>query len=230
VVSNSKDSTPTERGRSLGRRRLVALVGVAALLLAGLSAPAAARADGDPASDVLASQPLFLSQDAGVPPRGQAELAALLAAAQRRGYRLRAAVIASASDLGSVTELWRQPATYARFLGQELSLVAPGPLLVVMPNGYGVDDVTPAAARAVDALTAPGSRLGPATLSAVQRLAAAAGHPLPAPVLTAGGGVSSAATVPWLVFALGGAAIAAAWAASLRARPPQLGLRARGGR
>ena len=46
-------------------------------------------------------------------------------------------MIASPTDLGSVTELWRQPQNYARFLAQELSLLYRGPLLVVMPNGYG---------------------------------------------------------------------------------------------
>jgi len=69
----------------------------------------AAHADGDPASDVLASQTLFLSQDAGVTVRQQAQLSAVLGAAQRVGYQIRVAIIASPTDLGSVTELWRQP-------------------------------------------------------------------------------------------------------------------------
>jgi hypothetical protein len=53
-----------------------------------------------------------------------------------RGFR------ASRSDLGSVTELWRQPQSYARFLDQELSLslVYHGPLLVAMPGGFGYYD------------------------------------------------------------------------------------------
>jgi len=99
---------------------------------------ASARADGDPASDVLVSQTLFLPQDAGVPANQQAQLDALLHAAQQSGYQIRVALIASPTDLGSVTELWRQPQNYARFLAQELSLLYRGPLLVVMPNGYGL--------------------------------------------------------------------------------------------
>jgi hypothetical protein len=90
-----------------------------------------------PASDVLASQVLFLAQDAGVTGVEQAELGADLGAVQRAGYQLRVATIASAADLGSVTELWRRPRAYARFLGVELSLVDRGPLLVVMPDGFG---------------------------------------------------------------------------------------------
>jgi hypothetical protein len=34
--------------------------------------------------------------------------------------------------------LWRQPENYARFLGQELTLVNRAALLVVMPNGFGL--------------------------------------------------------------------------------------------
>jgi hypothetical protein len=103
----------------------------------GWLAPSA-LADGDPASDVLASQPLFLPQDAGATASQQAELSALLATAQRRGHPIRVAPIASPADLGAVTALWRQPQNYARFLGQELSLLYRGRLLVVMPNGYGL--------------------------------------------------------------------------------------------
>jgi hypothetical protein len=99
--------------------------------------PPVARGDGDPASDVLLSQSLFLPQDAGVPPSEQAQLGSLLAAADRAGYNLRVALIAGPADLGSVTALWRQPRNYARFLGQELSLNYTGALLVVMPSGYG---------------------------------------------------------------------------------------------
>src|SRR4029077_15162518 len=95
-------------------------------------------ADGDPASDVLATGPLFLPQDACVSATQQDELGALLQTAGRRGYPLRVALIASSTDLGSVTELWRQPQRYVQFLGQELSLVFRGPLLVVMPGGFGL--------------------------------------------------------------------------------------------
>jgi hypothetical protein len=181
-----------------------------------------ARADGDPASDVLVSQPLFLPQDAGVPASQQAQLGALLTAARRSGYQLRVALIASRTDLGSVTELWRQPQNYARFLGQELSLIYHGPLLVVMPNGHGLyrpHGPLDGEHTALAAIPAPGSNLGTATLTAIQRLAAAAGHNLPAPAAATPSNPGPNDTLPWIVFAIGSILILLAWIASLRARP-----------
>jgi hypothetical protein len=185
-----------------------------------------ALADGDPASDVLATQALFLPADAGLSPRRQAQLVSLADAARRSGVSLRVAMIASPADLGSVTELWRQPQTYARFLAQELSVVYRGTLLVVMPSGFGVNapaGVAPSVRAALTGLPPPGSasRLGAATLTAIERIASASGHPLPAP--SAGGapapGATSGDVVPWLVFAAGAMLIAVAWTLSLRARP-----------
>lgn len=185
--------------------------------------PAWARADGDPASDVLATQPLFLPQDAAIPLPQQGQLTELMRIAAQDGYPIRAALIASSSDLGSVTELWRQPQTYAGFLDQELGLVYGGPLLVVMPDGFGV--AGPSADRSalagVAIPSAPGG-LGNAALNAVRRLAGAAGHPLPVPPAVAAAATRSDDTVSVLVFALGAALIVLAWTASLRARPPRL--------
>jgi hypothetical protein len=115
------------------------IVPAAALLIALLSFAGThtARADGDPASDVLAAQPLFLPADADVPASEQARLRALLAAAIEDGMPTGVAIIASPSDLGAVTELWDKPRSYARFLGLELSLVDRARLLVVMPDGLG---------------------------------------------------------------------------------------------
>jgi hypothetical protein len=198
-------------------------------LLSGAFAESA-RADGDPASDVLVSQPLFLPQDAGVSVIQQAQLAALLAAARNDGYPIHVALVASRADLGSVTELWHQPQDYAQFLGQELALLYRGPLLVVMPGGFGFyrTNATLIRERAVlAAIPTPtaGTGLAAAALSAVQRLAAASGHPLPTPATTVASKPGSTDTVSWIVFAAGGALIALAWGASLRARPLQLGRR-----
>jgi hypothetical protein len=181
-----------------------------------------ARGDGDPASDVLASQSLFLPQDAHIAPSQQTQLSDLLAAARSRGYPMRVAVIAAAADLGSVTALWRQPQSYARFLGQELALNFRGPLLVVMPNGYGVYEsgrTAAAGASGLGQLGPPGARLGAGSIQAVQRLAAAAGHTLPLTAATTATSARSANLLPWIVFALGVVLVAAAWTASLRARP-----------
>ena len=191
--------------------------------------PALARADGDPASDVLAAQALFLPWDAHLPAKQQAQLSALTEAAAHDGHPLRVALIASAADLGSVTGLWRRPQTYAEFLAEELSLVYHGPLLVVMPNGFGLEhvDLSRASVRAVLAgIPVPhdGAELGDDTLTAVERLAGATGHPLKASRVTVRIGSGSADTVAWIVFAVGGLLIALAWAASLRSE----GLRSRG--
>jgi hypothetical protein len=202
---------------------VLALVSV---LAASLAAAAPVRADGDPASDVLATQSLFLPQDAGVSAAHQGQLLALLDAARRAGLQLRVAIIASPTDLGSVGVLWRGPQAYAKFLGQELSLVYPGTLLVVMPNGLAVQGRGAATARsAVAGVPPPGSvvGLGATTMAAIRRIAAADGHPLAVPG-AAGPGVASASgtdLIAWLVFALGAVAIVVAWGLSLRARPFQ---------
>jgi hypothetical protein len=196
---------------------LVATVAVAA-------SPAAARADGDPASDVLATQPVFLPQDAGIPVAQQGQLNALVRDAARAGYRIRVALIATRSDLGSVTELWRQPQTYAEFLGQELSLVYGGPLLVVMPNGFGLSSGGPSALAALRDVHKPSGSagVGTAALSAVQRLAAGAGHPVAIPASTASTSAHGATdTTAIIAFGIGVALIILAWTASLRARPPR---------
>lgn len=197
-------------------------ISVAAVAL-GWSA-GVARGDGDPASDVLVTQPLFLPQDAGVSAARQAQLGSLLNAAARDGYQLRVAIIASRTDLGSVTELWRQPQTYARFLAEEVSLIYHGALLVVMPDGYGVyrpNRQEPGPAALAGAL-APGSGLAVATLGAIQRLARAAGHPLEVSNTTEPSGSGSSDMASWLVFALGCVLIVLAWSASLRAMPPRV--------
>ena len=99
-----------------------------------------------------------------------------------------------------------------------------------MPDGFGFyrADATLVRERAVLAgipTPAAGAGLATAALSAVQRLAAASGHPLPTPAATAAPKPSSTDTVSWIVFAAGGALIALAWGASLRARPLKLGRR-----
>ena len=111
-----------------------------ALLLAAVVAAGAAqsaRADGDPASDYLLGSKVFLPYDAKFPARQSTQLTALIAAANKAGFKIRVAVIFSNYDLGSVTALWRKPQTYAKFLGVELSFVYKQRLLVVMPNGFG---------------------------------------------------------------------------------------------
>ncbi len=197
--------------------------GVLALIVVALTlalSPTRAFADGDPASDVLAQQSLFLPQDAGLTSTQQAQLDALLASASRNGFPIRVALIASPSDLGSITELWKQPQSYARFLGLELALVYHGPLLVLMPDGLGIVGVKPqdAVHRAIAADTRS-TTLGSRALTAIQQLATAAGHRLSIPVIKPSIRHGSTDVIAWLVFAVGAIMIAAAWTASFRQRP-----------
>jgi hypothetical protein len=148
----------------------------------------------------------------------------LLGAAQRAGYQIRVAVVASQVDLGSVTELWRQPQTYARFLAQELGLVYRGPLLVLMPNGVGFQQLQgrsvglPAGIRTL----LPGPRMGAAAITAVRQLAAASGHPLALPSVRVRG-TSTGRTIEDVVFVVGLVICSIAWILSVRDRPLRIG-------
>jgi hypothetical protein len=188
--------------------------------------PGVARADGDPASDVLATQAAFVPWDAGASTGQQAQLAALARAASRAGYPVRVALIASPRDLGSVTPLWHRPQAYARFLATELSLVYRGRVLVLMPGAAGLAGSGQLSAGERAALRAPArDGLVPAATAAVRRLAAAAGHPVAAPPTTARAArvaARSGDAVAWAVLASGAALIALACTASLRARPLRL--------
>lgn len=207
---------------------MLSVAAIAVTALAGTIAVTPAHADGDPASDVLATQALFLPWDANVPAPRQERLSELLASAEHSGYPIRVALIASRSDLGSIGALWNRPQGYAEFLEQELSLLYHGPLLVVMPDGFGVDRTglpQSTIASALGGIPVPhsGAQLAEITLTAVRRLAGAAGHPLPvsatpaaAPPSTTGSGTDPLA---WIAYVAGAVLIALAWAASLRAQP-----------
>ena len=108
---------------------------VAALVL-GVAAPVA-HADGDPASDYLYTQQVFVPFDIKASTQALGDLQRTVAGATQAGFRIRVAVIGSPYDLGAVPALWRKPRTYARFLGAELAFVYKGRLLIVMPNGFG---------------------------------------------------------------------------------------------
>lgn len=119
-------------------RKLALCALVLALALAGLAGFASsARADGDPASDVLYFQDVFLpyvkpSADVG------ARLTSTVAAANKAGFRIKVAVIQAQQDLGSVPSLFNRQDLYARFLGAELKTFYSQRLLIVMPAGFGI--------------------------------------------------------------------------------------------
>jgi hypothetical protein len=208
----------------------------AILASVALIAAPAAMADGDPASDVLVEKLYFQPIDLSLPPATEAQLQGVLAASKRAGFPIRVALIASQTDLGTVTSLWRDPKDYAQYLQTELSLLYGGQVLVVMPNGFGLwgpshgaDAVTSAELAVRAPAPASGAQLAASAIAAVPLLAAAAGHPIPAAELAAAthsatlGEKSAVGTdfSPSVVIALlaGLLLIAAAWTLSLRARP-----------
>jgi hypothetical protein len=183
------------------RRALLGVVlAVCAVCAVGVLAPAA-RADGDPGSDVLVYQSLFIAADANVSIPQQVQLGDLLSAADKAGFPIRVAIISQPDDLGAITALWRKPAAYANFLGTELSLAYAQRLLILMPNGFGFHwqgHSATAADRVLD-----GVRIGPggpglatAAETAVRTLAQASGIRLAAPVASGSAASAAAAARP----------------------------------
>jgi hypothetical protein len=232
--------------------RLLARAVLAVSLAAAASAAAAAPAlaDGDPASDVLLFQPAFFPYAA--PSNGaKAQLLGAVAAAKRAGYTIRVAVIQSRRDLGANPELYAKPRIYAKFLDAELrSARYFGALAVVMPQGFGV---APGGAlthggkrfeprpigpllRAIAPLRAPRTTdpdtLTRAGVTAVERIAAAAGHRIKGPIAkveptSPGAGSSGSGSSFTSIGLAGGLAVAALVAIGLiglgirRSRPPE---------
>jgi hypothetical protein len=167
--------------------------GLAVLLaLTALVAPAVARADGDPASDFLLFRDVFLPYNAEIDKDTGERLDTVVRDARERKFPIRVALIAQPYDLGSVFQLYGKPQRYAQFLGQELAFKYRGRLLVAMPNGYGYAEggqPNPRLANALVGLPSPGrdpTRLAEGAVTAVRRLAAAAGRPVPPPKASSG--------------------------------------------
>jgi pyruvate/2-oxoglutarate dehydrogenase complex dihydrolipoamide acyltransferase (E2) component len=180
-----------------------------------LYAPAVARANGDPASDYLLVQNVFLPFNAKVDPAASKELAETIRAADEKGFKIKVAVIGSRYDLGTAFSLYNKAQKYAQFLGLELSFQFHDRLLVVMPNGYGLSvngKPDPAGSRVVSALPPPGkdaTKQVQAATKAVRKLAAASGVELPA----AGSSGGASTTRDRITIAAGVVALAAVLAA-----------------
>jgi hypothetical protein len=177
-------------------RRLLAFLLCALALL-----PAVALADGDPASDVLLGQDVFYPYSPAVSRSVATRLNTLTAASGKGHFPIKVALIAGPVDLGVVPDLFKQPQKYADFLVQEISFQGKQHLLVVMPNGYGVQGFSPAASAIVPTLPKPsgGSSddLAQAAMTAVQKLAKAAGHPIAG--AASGGSGGSGGGVPVVI-------------------------------
>src|SRR5580692_12175676 len=168
-------------------RRALSAIALALLACCALGALSpAARADSDPGSDVLVYQNLFVAADSNISIPQQVELGNLLTSASRDGFTIRVAIIATPADLGAITQLWRKPASYASFLGIELSLAYSQRLLVVMPDGFGFNwqgHSTAAADQLLGkiAIKPGGAGLATSAETAVRALASASGVRLAAP-------------------------------------------------
>jgi hypothetical protein len=155
-----------------------------ALVLAALALcfPAAAHANGDPASDYLLVQDLFLPFNAKIDSDTVERLRDVIKGAERGGYKIKVALILTRYDLGTAFSLYNKPQRYAQFLGLELSFIYSGNLLVVMPKGHGFavnGEAHPASSKVLAPLPAPGrdaTRLARSATVAVRRLATASGH------------------------------------------------------
>jgi hypothetical protein len=159
--------------------------------LAALVAVPAASANGDPASDVLLTQKVFVGPEVPVSKGKLDALQKTVEAANAKGYPIRVAVIAFTGDLGTAVSLWRRPQDYSKFLGSEIAFVYAKRLLVAMPAGFAVYNGRRSTAAEQRALK--GLRPGPtpdalveSTTEAVRKLAASGG--VQVPVYSSGGG------------------------------------------
>lgn len=192
------------------RRRSLALA--LAVLLIGM--PATARADGDPASDILLSQDVFYPYAPNVVSKPfQTALNNMLATSKKNGFGVKVALIAATGDLGSVPQLFNDPQKYADLLTQEISFNSKPRVLVVLPAGIGGnnlgDNAGPALQDVVVKDDSPDG-LAQTALQALGKLTAAAGKPVPVPHVAASSGGSKSSTSPLLVFGVPVALVALA--------------------
>ncbi|HEY7003081.1 MAG TPA: hypothetical protein VH281_02270 [Gaiellaceae bacterium] len=181
------------------------------LVVAGLAAPGAALGNGDPASDVLPFEDVFVSGYAlpttsDLSPAEVAQLKQTVKEAKKSGYPIKVALIGKPGDLGLVTRLWQQPQRYADFLGQELASFGNyhQRLLVVMPNGYGIysdRDSTDAEKKVLAGLPPAGTReaLPTTATKAVRSLAQDQGVPVALPPLEQADKSNGVRDFTWLI-------------------------------
>jgi hypothetical protein len=182
-------------------RRIAVLAAILAVVGPSVWAPLA-WADADPASDTLLVTDVFFPYVPDTPQPLQTALQRALNEIHRTGLDLKVAIIGSPIDLGGIPDVFGMPVHYAAFLEVEISYKGPQPLLVVMPDGLATQDAGPANALrglAIDS-TQQSAGLAKTAVLAVERIAAARGHPIASPSLGGGGGSQGAP--PVLVLAI----------------------------
>jgi hypothetical protein len=183
--------------------------------------PAPALADGDPASDVLLLQDVYLPYPPGIPKPLATTITNLVKTTRKAGFPLKVAIVAQAQDMGAVPQYFGKPQSYAPFLESEIAFNTKKPLLVVMPAGFGAAGLPSGSETGLQGVVPPksadGTELARASVKAIVSLAKAAGHPVAEPKLAAaaaggggGGGTSPALVfgVPVALLALGGLLVA----------------------
>lgn len=209
-----------------GHPRAPALLAVALLAVLALAAPAPARANGDPASDVLLRDDAFFPYVPQTSKRLSTAVTSLLKRARTAGYPMKVAMVQTPQDLGSYPEMFTQPNAYASLLSRELTTLRHGSarkeplhLLVIMPSGFSGSNL----GDRVDEALAPvkvdpdnkSDGLAQAALAAVARLATVNGHPLPVPpeasakLPRGGGGQGGGGIASSLIYVLPVALVAA---------------------
>jgi hypothetical protein len=177
-----------------------------------LAAAPAAWADGDPASDILPAQDAYYPYTPTVSKPLVTALNALLKRVRAEGFPMKVALIDSPGDLGSYASLFNSPQRYANLLASELptqpdrKVTDAFHLLVVMPGGFGGEQLGDGVNRALDPVkidvSAGSDGLARAALEAVARLATVNGHATPVPAEAAAAGAQtpsgSGGTSPWV--------------------------------
>jgi hypothetical protein len=187
---------------------------VAGLLIALALAPSA-LADGDPASDILVPPDTRVYMTNGASDGSlEKTVQSTAQSVSDAGLPIKVAIIGNKTDLGAVPQLWAKPQTYARFLGAELRFVYKDTLLIVMPQGFGINGPY-SQPRALAALAGIDPRkdttpkgLAESADKALRALAKADGKSI-------GGGGSGAGGLPWPLIAAGVMVVAGAGGAAL---------------
>jgi hypothetical protein len=147
-----------------------------------------ALANGDPASHVVPTRDVFLPSEPVVCSLAGRRLEAVTEAARKAGYPVKAVVIPTPEDLGTLGRLFGRPEAYARQLELELPAEMFEPLddkrgyrlLIVMPGGLGLNRADGRESRTLERISAEGAadeeELASVVTRAIPKLARATGH------------------------------------------------------
>lgn len=147
----------------------------------------------------------------------------VVAAANHNRFAIRVAIISRSRDLDEYTSYWRRPRAYARLLGGELAPSYAKRVLVVMPNGFGLNPPSQYSYGELATITIGTGNDGLLTAAqlAVERLAASTGVFISAPAkVTTPGQRASHDRLVIVLVSLGALAVAVVLSAWRRKRSP----------